>query len=321
MAAVGDILSQEEIAALLRDATSGATGAVVAPFDFAADDHRVRRLLPLFEPIARNFARRLQDTLSTALRQPVAIAVRPAVSHASGAAAVTALGAVSIVCLESVDATGRLWIAVDASWIGLMVDAYYGGVGRPSAGHDHAASPAAAWMQRRLMSWIQSDLQAVWPPAHPLAFVPVEEGQGNRGFSIGEEARQVVLQPFSLRLGGQEMELALVIPLSILDGLPVSEMPRHTARQKEWQHDLACALREVPMTLTARLAEIHLTMGELLALRSGDILPLEEPDRVGLYFEDRPLTDGALGTTGGRKVVRLEQDAGHRDDPNRGEKH
>lgn len=320
MGAVGDILSQEEIAALLHDVAAGAAAAVVAPFDFAADDHRLRLMLPLFDPIARHFAQRLQATLSTALRQPVAMAVRPAVSHASGAAVAAALGSVPTTCLERVDAMGRIWMAVDASWIGLMVDAYYGGAGRPSTGRDYAASPAAAGMLRRLTSWVQAELQAVWPSLHPLDVAPVEAGRGKGAAAVGEEVQQVVLQPFSLHMAGQETELGLVIPLSILAGITVAEAPRHAARQQEWQQSLARALREVPMTLAARLAEIHLTMGELLALRSGDILPLEEPDRVKVYVEDRPLMDGELGTTGGRKVVRLGQGAGHRGEPDRGVK-
>ncbi|HBG52103.1 MAG TPA: hypothetical protein DDW89_09890, partial [Gammaproteobacteria bacterium] len=62
----------------------------------------------------------------------------------------------------------------------------------------------------------------------------------------------------------------------------------------------------------------QLTVRELLALRSGDILPLEAPSRVKVYLEDRSLMEGEIGMTGGRKVVRLRHGMDHLDDTGKG---
>jgi flagellar motor switch protein FliM len=317
MGTVGDILSQEEIAALLHDATPGASGPIVATFDFAADDHQIRALLPLFDPIAQNFARRLQHTLSAGLRQPVAIAVRPAVCHGSSTAALATLGAVSTACLESTDPVDFLWVAIESSWVIRMVDAYYGGAGGQSGG-DYAASLAANWAQRRLIELVRSELLAVWPPAHPLRLAPVEAQGGKPVAGAGENPEKVILQPFALQMAEQEAELALVIPLSLLTGITASEMPHSVVRQKGWQRALGQALREAPLALSAQLAEVQLTVRELLALRSGDILPLEAPSRVKVYLEDRSLMEGEIGMTGGRKVVRLRHGMDHLDDTGKG---
>ena len=116
----------------------------------------------------------------------------------------------------------------------------------------------------------------------------------------------------------QEAELALVIPLSLLTGITASEMPHSVVRQKGWQRALGQALREAPLALSAQLAEVRLTVRELLALRNGDILPLEAPSRVKVYLEDRSLMEGEIGMTGGRKVVRLRHGMDHLDDTGKG---
>jgi flagellar motor switch protein FliM len=164
-------------------------------------------------------------------------------------------------------------------------------------------------MLRRFMEWIQADLNAVWTSSSHSALTIGDPHPRKAATSAGSGAQRVVLQPFSVRMEGQESELALIIPLSLLVGVEALANGHDAERESNWQRAMGRALWETPLTLTAYLAQIRLTVGELLALRSGDILPLEEPNRVAIYLEDRPLMAGETGIRNGRKVVRLA----HRD--------
>jgi flagellar motor switch protein FliM len=308
MAVVRDILSQEEITALLHGAGPGpaAPGATVELFDFAADDHRARALLPSLDPIAQGFAKRLQETLSEELRRGVDVSPIAAACHTSPAAALAMMGPASTGCIEIIHPPATLWVAIGLPWVMGMVDAYYGGAGQAaSKGRDYTTSPAAAWVLRRLMAWIQTDLAAVWPVAHPLQLAPTQANHGPAVMPPGETGGQVIVQRFSLKLEEYAADLALVMPISLFAGLAAPVNSLDTMRQASWQRSMGRALREAPLTLTARLAEMRLTVGEVLALRVGDILPLEEPEQVMVYLEERPLSRGELGLARGRKVVRL----------------
>ncbi|HXF07216.1 MAG TPA: FliM/FliN family flagellar motor switch protein [Candidatus Acidoferrales bacterium] len=304
MDAGGDILSREEIMALVRNAARDSSGPHVAPFDLAADDPRTSIVLPTLETLARNFAERLERTLTRALRHGVAVAVRPAVSHGSAAAALATLGAVSTAPLRSVDPDGVIWIAIETSWLTRMVDTWYGGSGKPTA-VDYTASLAAMRAWGRLVDWARSDLSAAWSPHHAIELSLAEAAMPASTDGTVEPAERVLLQPFALRLADHEAELVLVFPLSVLARMAPPKAPGSISEHHAWQRSLGRALGEVPVMLSARLAEVQLTMGELLALRNGDVLPLGEPDRVRLYLEDRFLIGGELGTAAGRKVVRL----------------
>ena len=306
MDADGDILSREEIEALMRNAAPAPSGPRAAPFDFAADDPRTRIVLPALETLARNFAERLERTLIRALRHEVSVAVRPAVSHGSAAAALATLGAVSTAPLRSVDPAGVIWIAIETSWLTRMVDTWYGGSGKPTAA-DYTASLAAMRAWGRLVDWARSDLSAAWSPYHAIELSLVDAAIPASTDGTDEPAERVLLQPFVLRLAAHEAELVLVFPLSVLARMTPPKAPGGTSEHHVWQRSLGRALGEVPVMLSARLAEVQLTMGELLALRNGDVLPLGEPDRVRLYLEDRLLTGGELGAAAGRKVVRLRR--------------
>ncbi len=307
MDAAGNILSREEITALLHGAAASASESVVAPFDFSSDEHQVRAVLPALDAVARHFARRLQHTLSVAMRQSVRVGARPALCHGSAAAAVASLGSVTTACLTSADPAGVLWLAVETSWVDRMVDACYGGAGETGPGSDPAASLAARWALHRFLGWTRADLLAAWPAAHPLVLDTAELPFASPPSSEGQASEKGVLQPFSLQMAAHEAEFALVFPLSLLARMAAPEAPRSGSQQNGWQQSLGCALREAPVLLSARLAEVQLTMGELLALRNGDILPIEEPDRVAVYLEDRVLMSGELGMAGGRKVIRLKR--------------
>lgn len=322
MAVVGDILSAEEISALLHGAesTTATAGAAVELFDFAIDDYRARALLPHFDPIAQDFAKRLQETLSGALQRRVAISATTAVCHPSPSAALATMGPVSTGCIEIIDLTATLWVAVGSSWVPGLVDACYGGAGQVSReGRDYAKSSTAAWVLRRLMIWIRADLMAVWPATHPVQLAPIPATQPLAGTPPGEAGGHVVLQRFSLDLEGHATDLALVIPIAAFTGLTAQGGRRDAMRPVSWQRSMGRALREAPLTLEARLAEMCLTVGELLALRVGDILPLEQPEQVTVYLEDRPLSRGEIGLAGGRKVVRLGQREGRMDNTGVGE--
>lgn len=307
MAVVRDILSQEEITALLHGAgqVPAAPGAAVELFDFAADDHRTRAFLPRLDPIAKGFAERLQETLSEGLRRRVDVGAIAAACHASPALALARMGPAPMGCIEVIDPPSTLWVAVDSSWVAGMVDACYGGAGRATVENwNHANSSVATWVMQRLMAWIRADLMAAWPATHPLQLAQISTVQIPLGSLPKEADEHVVLQRFSLAIEGNAADLALVIPMAICTGLAAPASSLDTSRQARWQRSMGKALREVPLTLAARLAEMRLTVGELLSLRAGDILPLEEPEQITLYLENQPLFQGETGLAGGRKVVR-----------------
>ncbi|HET7687996.1 MAG TPA: FliM/FliN family flagellar motor switch protein [Candidatus Macondimonas sp.] len=313
MAVVRDILSQEEITALLHGAgrVPAAPGAAVELFDFAADDHRARALLPRLDPIAKGFAARLQETLSKGLRCRVDVEAIAAACHISPAIALATMGPAPTGCIEVIDPPATLWVAVGSSWVTGMVDACYGGAGGATLENwNHANSSVAAWVLQRLLAWIRADLMAAWPATHPLQLAQTPTVQIRLGSVSKETDEHVVLQRFSLASEGNSADLALVMPIAICAGLAAPANPLDTLRQARWQRSMGQALREVPLTLAARLAETRLTVKELLALRVGDILPLEEPEQITLYLENHPLLQGEMGLAGGRKVVRC---GGHAD--------
>lgn len=67
------------------------------------------------------------------------------------------------------------------------------------------------------------------------------------------------------------------------------------------------AIGEVPLRLRARLAELKLPAGRLLALRPGQILPLPVGRSVPLYAGGRRIASGLVGEADDRVALQIEQ--------------
>ena len=65
-------------------------------------------------------------------------------------------------------------------------------------------------------------------------------------------------------------------------------------------------LEDAELAMTTLVGRTSISLGELLNLKPGDILPCDFSGQVTLIAEDMPVFRGTLGTSRGNQAVKIE---------------
>jgi len=117
-----------------------------------------------------------------------------------------------------------------------------------------------------------------------------------------------------VQLDGCSGALHVVMPCSMLApirsqldaGLPGGGRQSSSA----WRVALRDELGSAGVELACRLATTGLRLADIMALREGDVIPIESPQTVTLACRDIPVYHGRAGLIGDRRAVRITGAAG-----------
>jgi flagellar motor switch protein FliM len=306
-AAPGDghaAISEEEVSALLEK--SAADAAV--PFDLSS--RRVSRTqLPMLEFICKNFAARVGASLSGLLSRDVAMQFDTLQSVKAGdlAASLPLPAAVAVVRIKPLP--GLALVNVEPSLLLMMLDAFFGGSGRAIGDSQAAAAPAAQRFLGLLVRSCAADLSVAWAPVAALEMEVVKQESNPRFLQLGESQDMFVTAKFSVTFGANSGQIDWLLPESLL--APVHEAlasdgGKPAARtQTAWAPVIGASLQGAELEARAILAEAQISLGELVRLNPGDIIPIEAPQQVTLLAGNVPLYRGKFGVSKGRNALKI----------------
>jgi flagellar motor switch protein FliM len=75
--------------------------------------------------------------------------------------------------------------------------------------------------------------------------------------------------------------------------------------QAPWAPVLGAILQDAQLEARAVLAQAQISLGELVRLAPGDIIPIDAPQQVSLFAGDVPLYHGKFGISQGRNALKI----------------
>jgi flagellar motor switch protein FliM len=127
--------------------------------------------------------------------------------------------------------------------------------------------------------------------------------------SFGEPADALVVVRFSIQLGTRTGHVNWLLPETLI--APVREMlssenGRPAARaQVSWAPVIGAALQDAAIEARVILAQAKVSLGELVRLVPGDIIPIDPPQQATLLAGDIPLYRGRFGVSQGRNALKI----------------
>ena len=121
----------------------------------------------------------------------------------------------------------------------------------------------------------------------------------------------VVVSKFRIELEGGGGEIHVTMPYTMLE--PLKETLRagmqsdRADREERWSQLLRNELEDSEVELVTRLGSIHMTVGSLIDMRPGDIIPLDFDGHATVLSDGVPLFSGDLGQQRGMQVVRVNE--------------
>lgn len=303
VAGAANTISDEEVSALLDKQAVEA----VRPYDFSAQ--RINRTqLPMLQTIAKSFAARAAATLSGLVGRDAALEFTSidSMRAADLQASLPTPGAVAVVRLKPL--AGVALIGVQPTLLLALLDAFFGGSGRP-AGDAQAVSAAAQRFLTLLLKSLGPDFTAAWTPVSPLEMELVKLETNSRLVPLGSAQESVIVVRFACEFGARSGTIDWMLPDTLLapirEALAADGGKAPPRKQEPWGPALTAALQESEIEIRAVLGQARINLRELVSLAPGDIIPIEVPQNVTLFAGDVPLRHGRFGVSQGRNALKI----------------
>ena len=317
---VNDLLSQDEIDALLHGVDSGDVntqsdmgrndGSVML-YDFASQDRIVRGRMPTLEMINERFARYFRVSMFNMLRRSAEISVGGVqmlkfTEYIHSLFVPTSLNIVRIHPLR-----GSALCVFDPKLVFIIVDNFFGGTGRHAKieGRDLTAT------EQRIISLVLNhafnDLAEAWRPVIPVQFEFMNMELNPEFATIVSPTEVVVISSFHVELDGGGGQFQVVLPYAMLE--PIRELLDAGVQSDRVDKDdrWAVALREdfktAELSIQSALTQVRLKVRDVLRLREGDVIPIHMPESVIVRAEGIPIYRGIYGQSGEKAAIKLTE--------------
>lgn len=321
--AVNDLLSQDEIDALLHGVDNGQVDTdseanydgVARSFDFASQDRIVRGRMPTLEMVNERFARYFRISIFNLLRRTPEISVGGVQmmkfsEYLHSLFVPTSLNIVRIRPLR-----GSALCVIDPKLVFIAVDNYFGGSGRHAKIEGREFSPTEGRVIQIILNQVFKDLKEAWAPVLPVDFEFMSMEVNPQFANIVSPTEVVVVNSFHVELDGGGGTFYVVLPYAMLE--PIRELldagvqSDRAERDDRWTLSLREEIKAAEVELSCTLAETTLRLGELLNLKEGDIIPINYPEHITVTAEEVPVFRGIYGVHKGSKAVKVKEIVKH----------
>jgi len=318
---VNDLLTQDEIDALLHGVTSGDVESEddvplddgeAHEYDFNSQDRIVRGRMPTLEMINERFARHFRISLFNMLRRTAEISVG-SVQMLKFAEYVHSLFVPASLNLVKVEPLrGTALFVFDPKLVFTVVDNFFGGEGKFHAKIEgREFTPTEQRIIQIMLDLSFKDMKEAWNPVLPVNF-DFQGMEVNPHFAnIVSPSEVVVVTTFHIELDGGGGDLHVTLPYSMVE--PIRELldagvqSDRDENDDRWSIALAEEIKEADVEISSILTETEITLDDLKELKTGDIIPIDLPDCVTVRVEEIPVFRGHFGISDGKNSIKVTE--------------
>ncbi|MEY3337123.1 MAG: Flagellar motor switch protein FliM [Pseudomonadota bacterium] len=324
MSTTGQILSREEVSALVEAMQSGGvdtssteiSSSAVQPYSLIANDTTSRGQLAALEMINDRFSRQFRGSLLTLLRQAVKVTVAPFDVMTFNAYLKTLPSPCNVNIVRFPPLRGYGLVTLEPSIVYGAVDSFFGGRGGGSV----ELSPLRGFTQTEeriiqlLLDSVFDNLRDAWAPVYSLTPEFVSREINPAFAQIGEDRETVIVSRFDLELGSDiRGQLTVMYPFSALKPIRLLLRGRLQAGERDeklaakWSDQLHDAVSDAELEMVAQLVTLRVSALDLASIRPGDTLWFKPPPSVKVLVQSSHVFDAEYGTADGNAAIRIER--------------
>lgn len=312
-------LSQDEIDALLKgvegDDDSDASGkdeAGVRNYNLATQERIVRGRMATLEIINERFARLLRIDLFNFLRRTVEISVGPVriIKYTDFIRNLVVPTNLNLIHMNPLRGTGVL--VLDPTLVFLLVDNMFGGDGRFHTrveGRDFTETEQR--IIQRVLNILFDAYQKAWAPIYPVQFEYIRSEMNTQFASIATPNEVVVAITFNVELGPNSGEIHFCVPYAMVepikDLLTSSLQGENLGGDKRWVKLMTQQVQAAEVEIVANLTTRKMMVADLLALKVGDVIPVNIQDTVEGQIDNVPIMECRYGVFNGQYALKVEK--------------
>lgn len=315
-----DFLSQDEVDALLK----GVTGETDEPeasddgeggvrtYNLGTQERIVRGRMPTLELINERFARYLRIGLFNYMHRTTEISVGPIRVQKYSEFIRNLVVPTNLNLVAAKPLRGTSLFVFDPNLVFLVVDNMFGGDGRFHTrveGRDF--TPTEQRIIRGLLNVVFSEYSRSWKPVYDISFDYIRSEMNSQFANIATPSEIVISTTFSIEFGGTAADMHICFPYSMVepirDLLYSSMQSDQLSTDQRWIVMLRRQLKDAEVEIAAQLTSTTVSLGQILKMQVGDIIPVSIPDTIIAKVDDIPLMECRYGQQGGQFALKIER--------------
>ncbi|WP_333652356.1 flagellar motor switch protein FliM [Dissulfurispira sp.] len=314
-----DILSQEEVDALLKGIAEGAVETEkveevsgIKPYDFTSQEKIVRGRMPSLDIANERLARNFRLSLSAAIRRMVDVTnvnvnITKFYDFMRG---VPFPSSINVFRMEPLRGFGLL--VFDAPMIFSLIEFFFGGTGKgyyKPEGREF--TPIEQKIIHKVVMMFFNDMQEAWKPIYPVIPTYVRSEMNPQFVTIVTPVDVVIKVEFVLEIEGKQCRALLCIPYGTVEPIKEKLYSAFSADRDEldikWLERLKERLKEIPVTVTGRLGDTRVTVQDVLDMKVSDVIILNQrvDEDINVLVEGVQKFKGRFGIYKGSYALKI----------------
>jgi flagellar motor switch protein FliM len=328
---MAQILSQDEVDALLNAVNDGDDSDLlgggdgfddiddldegnenIQTYDLTNQDRVIRGRMPILEIIYERFIRQFRVSLSNSLRKISTISMISTDLLKFGEF-VNTLPIPSCMCIIRFnELRGPALLVFESKLAYAIIDSYFGGTDRPFTkieGKEFTTIELS--FMRKVMDMAINDLEEAWAPVHKIDAQYVRTEINPQFVGVVPPSDVIIATTFEVEFESASGTIMIVVPYS-----PIEPIKQKLSSSFQTDNDMADTiwttamnnhLLESEANMVVKLGEAGMTVGDLVNLEVGDVIPLnqEASGEVRCEIEGMEKYKCLIGTYKGNRAIQV----------------
>lgn len=204
---------------------------------------------------------------------------------------------------------GPMLLTLGPKFISTLTASFYGGsIYQPDQKRTEFTSTEERVIEL-VYEGLSECLSAAWTDLMPVALTYQGREVNPQFASFVDGGELVIICAFLIQLpNGDSVNMDVVYPLQTLKPIASqlrSRMQSDTSDDVSWRERMEHAILNIPLNVTAFLGEPVMSMGQLIRLQSGDVVPIQVNDGIELRVENNPIFLADIGEVSGQAAISL----------------
>jgi flagellar motor switch protein FliM len=298
----------------LEHGSVDAARADVRPFALGSDSFRPAERLTGLERMGEKIARSLRTVIEPFVQVRTQVTVVPLSTRSFDEWLEAQPNLISLSHYRLQPMKGGMLIAVPADFVAALIERFYGGSAGPAVAATKRLEFSASeeLLLARLLEKVSGLMVDAWRDVMPVEATLAQRETSRFHIRFVRPDDQVVVQNFTITPAeGQPATITVLYPLAMLR--PIEEQMSKRIHDEApsgntaWRSMLAASLAEVAMPVRSILARPEISLAQLMALKPGDVIPIQILPRTPLLIANRTVAEGQIGEQDGRAAMLIDR--------------
>lgn len=309
---MSDVLSQNEIDALLHGVSSGAVeqseeteigGNEYELYDLTSGINRVQGWIHDIRLVDERIQSNLSISLLGLLHKSVDVRRDEIRIQKFGEYSKTLFVPSSVNTFVLQGLSGFSAIVLDAKLVYALVNIFFGGGARPTQIEGREFTTTEQRVIQLILKSIVDAIKSGWRALQDVEFKLMETEMNPAAISAYSPSDVLMIRPFKVNFDGGGGEVQILMPGKVIDSIFRNKSQQCT--EEQLQRIVKRRATNFLTNVTGELSGANLMVGELFRLARGDIIPVDSPEQVDVKVNGVAKFKARMGEVNGKVGLKI----------------